>query len=703
MRARQSFLLRQRERKSKNEQNPPTERGWKFCLKKFLPSRKIFCLKVGLFGQEELQQGKSTQEEEKRVFAAKKNMSSFVGRRRNFNKIAFFALFNTTTAARRTTTTTRKRLFEGGGGMSSSRLLSSSLSSSSSSLSSMRMRTTMMMMMMLKNNIDRMVSSSSASSSSSSSSDKSDDDSKTTKMKEEFERQREMQGKMRREMIEIAIDRTGLYETVQQQNAKGSLNNNDKKNERKKNEGLLGHIESLIKFRGGPITVHEFMSEALTNPTYGYYTKTSSKDKVFGKSGDFTTSPEISQIFGELLGVWCATIWEQLGKPEELHLIEFGPGRGTLMMDLLRGTSNFKKFSEALRVHLIEISPALRKKQFETLKCQGSLETFESLNNPLLAEIKPNPFAAKKTDDDDDDDDDSEEEDEKFSTKGNVSGITAHGTKVYWHNSLDEVPSGPTCIIAHEFFDALPVHQFRRTERGWVEKLVAMNEENNSLEFVLSPGATLSSSQLVKRRLRKTSSSSSSSSSSSDVNSSSDSDMNNETIVSLEVSPKSIVHWEKMMDRINDEGKNGGRGGAAIAIDYGDEGPLADTLEAIKDHKFVENLLESPGECDLSAHVDFGALRGVVEERNEENTSEVKCFGPTTQQKLLLELGIVQRLQKLAETCSEEQLEVLADGCQRLVGDDKVEEGETPGMGLRYKALCMVSKNLQRPAGFSDA
>ena len=224
-----------------------------------------------------------------------------------------------------------------------------------------------------------------------------------------------MQGKMRREMIEIAIDRTGLYETVQQQNAKGSLNN-DKNIETKKNEGLLGHIESLIKFRGGPITVHEFMSEALTNPTYGYYTKTSSKDKVFGKSGDLRRPPEISQIFGELLGVWCATIWEQLGKPEELHLIEFGPGRGTLMMDLLRGTSNFKKFSEALRVHLIEISPALRKKQFETLKCQGSLETFESLNNPLLAEIKPNPFAAKNTDDDDDDDDDSEEEDEKLST-----------------------------------------------------------------------------------------------------------------------------------------------------------------------------------------------------------------------------------------------------------------------------------------------
>ena len=178
------------------------------------------------------------------------------------------------------------------------------------------------MMMMLKNNIDRMLSSSSASSSSSSSSpsDKSDDDSKTTKTttkktntKEEFERQREMQGKMRREMIEIAIDRTGLYETVQQQNAKGSLNN-DKNIETKKNEGLLGHIESLIKFRGGPITVHEFMSEALTNPTYGYYTKTSSKDKVFGKSGDLRRVAgdiaDIRRIVGRLVRDDLGTVGE---------------------------------------------------------------------------------------------------------------------------------------------------------------------------------------------------------------------------------------------------------------------------------------------------------------------------------------------------------------------------------------------------------
>ena len=597
--------------------------------------------------------------------------------------------------------------------LGASRLLSSCSCSCSCSCSSYQRedgeemrrrlhRTTMMSVgnknRIINNNNNRMFSSSSASSFSSSSSTtfgKRNDDDGDDFMTKELERQRKIQSKMRE--IEIAIDRTGLYETVQQKQQQKDV---------KKNEGLLGHIESLIKFRGGPITVHEFMTEALTNPTYGYYTKTSSKDKVFGKSGDFTTSPEISQIFGELLGVWCATIWEQLGKPEELHLIEFGPGRGTLMMDLLRGTSNFKKFSEALRVHLIEISPALRKKQFETLKCEGSLETFESLNNPLLAAIKPNPFAAaKKGNDREKSDDDArgeeeeeDDDDEKLSTKGNVSGITAHGTKVYWHNSLDDVPSGPTCIIAHEFFDALPVHQFRRTERGWVEKLVAMNEENNSLQFVLSPGATLSSSQLVKRRLKKASKSSSNDNG--DGGGNNNSDMS-ETLVSLEVSPKSIIHWEKMMDRINDDDKNGGRGGAAIAIDYGDEGPLGDTLEAIKDHKFVENVLESPGECDLSAHVDFGALRAVVEERNEERTSEVKCFGPTTQQKLLLELGIVQRLQKLAETCSEEQLEILADGCQRLVGDDKVEEGETPGMGLRYKALCMVSKNLQRPAGFS--
>jgi NADH dehydrogenase [ubiquinone] 1 alpha subcomplex assembly factor 7 len=503
-------------------------------------------------------------------------------------------------------------------------------------------------------------------------------------------------------MREIRIDRTGLYEQVQRKKRQedNSNNNNNKRIDDSNNEsgdddkknktasvGLLSHVESLIRFRGGPITMHEFMGECLTNPEYGYYTKLQSKDLVFGKKGDFTTSPEISQIFGELLGVWCATIYEQLQNPDELHLIEFGPGRGTLMMDLLRGTKNFKKFSKAIKVHLIEISPAMRKKQFETLKCEGDFEqAFDKLNNPLLAAIKTNPFNNKTNKEDDDEENDDKEG--KLSTKGNVSAITSHGTKIYWHNSLDDVPSGPTCIIAHEFFDALPVHQFRRTERGWVEKLVAMNEENDKLEFVLSPGATLSSSQLVKRRLN--------------VNNKNEEKKNDSSsIVSLEISPKSIVYWEKMMDRINDEEKNGGRGGAAIAIDYGDEGPLGDTLIAIKDHKFIDNPLESPGECDLSAHVDFGALRGVVEERNREKSSDVKCFGPITQQKLLLELGIVNRLEKLAETCTEEELEVLADGCQRLVGDDNVKEGEMPGMGLRYKALCMVSKNLKIPAGFN--
>ena len=162
-------------------------------------------------------------------------------------------------------------------------------------------------------------------------------------------------------------------------------------------------------------------------------------------------------------------------------------------------------------MHLIEISPALRKKQFETLKCTGSLETFDSLSSPLLAAIKPNPFAAKNNNDDSNGSKNTAvDEDEKLSTEETFLE-SLRGTKVYWHNSLDDVPSGPTCIIAPSS-TLYPCTSFGLSDvDGW-RNFVAMNEENNSLEFVLSPGPTLSSSQLVKRRLRKAPSASSSSS-----------------------------------------------------------------------------------------------------------------------------------------------------------------------------------------------
>ncbi|KFM25308.1 Ubiquitin-conjugating enzyme E2 27 [Auxenochlorella protothecoides] len=118
---------------------------------------------------------------------------------------------------------------------------------------------------------------------------------------------------------------------------------------------MARHLKTLIKFRSGPITLAEYMSEVLTNPTAGYYIN---RD-VFGTAGDFITSPEISQMFGEMVGIWCVSTWMQMGSPPRLRIVEMGPGRGTLMADLLRGTAAFPTFHSAIQVDLVEDLPTL--------------------------------------------------------------------------------------------------------------------------------------------------------------------------------------------------------------------------------------------------------------------------------------------------------------------------------------------------------
>ncbi len=190
---------------------------------------------------------------------------------------------------------------------------------------------------------------------------------------------------------------------------------------------LVNHIKAH-----GPIDVGQFMSIALGHPQLGYYMK---KDP-FGRGGDFTTAPEISQMFGEVIGAWVADVWMQMGSPAKFTLLECGPGRGTLMADILRATKGVKGFHEAARVHLLEISPVLKEKQRQTLLCP------------------PHPPAKAGL---------------SLSPRGEGWGEG----DIIWHSTLETVPTDqPLIIVANEFLDALPVRQFQKTEDGWVERVI---------------------------------------------------------------------------------------------------------------------------------------------------------------------------------------------------------------------------------------
>jgi NADH dehydrogenase [ubiquinone] 1 alpha subcomplex assembly factor 7 len=179
---------------------------------------------------------------------------------------------------------------------------------------------------------------------------------------------------------------------------------------------LLDEIRALIMERG-PITVEQYMQLALAHPDLGYYMN---RDP-FGATGDFTTAPEISQMFGELIGLWAAEVWSSMGSPDPVRLVELGPGRGTLISDALRAARIVPAFRNALDVRLIETSPALATMQHE-----------------LLVDC---------------------------------------GVAVSWAQTLKEIPNGPAIVIGNEFLDALPVRQFVRVNGQWRERTVRLNSD----------------------------------------------------------------------------------------------------------------------------------------------------------------------------------------------------------------------------------
>lgn len=188
----------------------------------------------------------------------------------------------------------------------------------------------------------------------------------------------------------------------------------------------MTEAERLLRARiaaEGPLSVADWMAQCLGHPAHGYYT---TRDPL-GAAGDFVTAPEVSQMFGELIGAWTAQVWADQGARTDLVLAELGPGRGTMMRDLLRVTARVPDLAAAMQVWLVETSPALRARQEQTLE----------------------------------------------------------GRRCRWADQVDDLPAGPMIAIANEFFDALPVRQFECAGTVWRERKVGLMDD--ALAFVFAP------------------------------------------------------------------------------------------------------------------------------------------------------------------------------------------------------------------------
>jgi NADH dehydrogenase [ubiquinone] 1 alpha subcomplex assembly factor 7 len=339
----------------------------------------------------------------------------------------------------------------------------------------------------------------------------------------------------------------------------------------------------------GPISIAHYMQIALTDPEHGYYMRRNPLGR------DFVTAPEVSQMFGELLGLFFVQAWEDRGRPGRFHLVELGPGRGTLMTDMLRAATIRPGFIAAARIHLIEISPALRAAQEKTL------------------EHMP----------------------------------------VAWARELGDVPDDvPLFLIANEFFDALPVHQFIRAGGAWRERMVSATGED--LIFAAAPDAIAPS--FVPAQLR---------------------DANEGAI--FETSPSSQALARDIARRIAQTG------GVALILDYGHSAfGLGDTLQAVKAHRQVEPL-DEPGEADLTCHVDFAALAAAA------RAQRAQIFGPLTQAAFLESLGIRARAQAL-KSAAPQQAAAIDAALDRLVRAEQ--------MGMLFKVLALAAPDTPPLPGF---
>ena len=353
---------------------------------------------------------------------------------------------------------------------------------------------------------------------------------------------------------------------------------------------LLNRLRAQIA-QDGPISVAEYFTRCLHDPRDGYY----ATRPALGASGDFLTAPGVSQMFGELIGLWMLETWTRMGRPAPVRLVEIGPGDGTLIADILRAARLLPEFLAAADLWLVEVSPPLRQAQ--------------------AARLDGAPLAPR------------------------------------WADRLEAVPAGaPLLLVANEVLDCLPARQFVRTEDGWAERVVGLDEAG-SLAFGLKPlGPPPQGEDLPVGSV-------------------------------VESSPAQAALGAEIGHRVARDG------GAALLIDYGRDTPgPGDSLQALKAHRKVSPLAE-PGQADLTVWADFPAVLAAAAEVGA-------ATGPILSQGAFLQgLGIAQRAQALVAAQppanQADQAGKLARQLDRLTGPAQ--------MGQLFKVACLSAPGLSPP------
>lgn len=335
----------------------------------------------------------------------------------------------------------------------------------------------------------------------------------------------------------------------------------------------------------GPLTIAAFMQHVLTHPLYGYYVT----QNALGQKGDFITAPEVSQLFGEMIGIWCAEAFlSHLHSPSLCHLIELGPGRGTLMADLLRITRHVPHFHTSLNIHLVEISPLFQQYQREAL--------------------------------------------------------APYGISVTWHQDLSTLPQGPSLIIANEFFDALPIHQYFFSQGHWHERMVASGSPE---EFYFT---SLPCPPLLAAKLQSLFP-----------------EIPEGGCIEYPMAGLAIIQCLASLLHPHH--------GSLLLCDYGYHSPaphFGETLQALGRHNY-QTILEHLGSYDLTAHVWFGAFAEVFAKQ------QAQAVTFETQSDFLKRMGIMTRYEHLYRTATTTQQTLLKTGLERLLHPEH--------MGTLFKVL----------------